>query len=97
MRYNYLNPNLLFVATGEADGQPGVSVALLDTVSGALLHQALHPASAGPVHAVVSENWAAYTLRDTASLRQQVRAPDTQDGLTSYLGWGLGLGFRVGV
>jgi hypothetical protein len=81
LKYNYLNPNLLFVATGTppADAarmspeQQQVSITLLNTVTGGVLHQQLHSGCAGPVHAVVSQNWVVYALRDVVALRQQVR------------------------
>jgi hypothetical protein len=93
LKYKYINPNLLFVATATgsgsstpADESPSaaaaggavkhdqqVSVALINTVSGAVLHQQLHEGASGPVHAAVSEHWVAYAFRDLATMRQQVR------------------------
>lgn len=49
-----------------------MSVALINTVSGAVLHQQVHSGGAGPVQAVVSEHWVVYTLWDVVNLRQQV-------------------------
>lgn len=85
LKYKYINPNLLFVATAPSSSssdssgrrvpaeEQQVSVALINTVSGAVLHQQVHSGAAGPVHAVVSEHWVVYTLRDLVSVRQQVR------------------------
>lgn len=56
---------------GESD-PPHVSVALIDTVSGGVLHRQYHENAVGPVHAVVSENWAVYTLMALEPLRTQV-------------------------
>jgi len=93
LKYKYINPNLLFVATapgssagfGSEDSslaarKPAledqqVSVALINTVTGAVLHQQVHSAATGPVHAVVSEHWVVYSLRDAVSMRQQVSGP----------------------
>lgn len=89
LKYKYINPNLLFVATAPNSGaqqssssastgrkQPAdeqeVSVALINTVTGAVLHQQVHTGAAGPVHAVVSEHWVVYAFRDIVNLREQV-------------------------
>ncbi|KAF6258674.1 hypothetical protein COO60DRAFT_1517822 [Scenedesmus sp. NREL 46B-D3] len=87
LKYNYLNPNLLFVATGTSPEDAGnlpaeqqqVSIALLNTVTGGVLHQQLHSGCAGPVHAVVSQNWVVYTLRDVVALRQQATVVELYD------------------
>lgn len=104
LKYKYINPNLLFVATAP-NSQPAtdssnptaaavrqipaedqqVSVALINTVSGAVLHQQVHTGAAGPVHAVVSEHWVVYTLRDVSSMRQQVRVPKAEQGGQEHL------------
>ena len=91
LKYKYINPNLLFVATApntasssssgqqasaSARKQPAeeqqVSIALINTVTGAVLHQQVHSGAAGPVHAVVSEHWVVYSFMDVINLRQQV-------------------------
>ncbi|GIL85172.1 hypothetical protein Vretifemale_13572 [Volvox reticuliferus] len=77
IKYKYLNPNLLFVATGIANGMPLDSVAagvdnlsnevtvhLLDTVTGRILHRQSHPGARGPVTAVLTENAVLYYFRD---------------------------------
>ena len=100
LKYKYINPNLLFVATATGSGSSTpaedspsaaaaaaggggpvrhdqqVSVALINTVSGAVLHHQLHEGASGPVHAVVSEHWVAYAFRDLATMRQQVGGGD---------------------
>lgn len=79
LKYNYLNPNLVFIATGTPPGsdstpdEASVSVAVINTVTGAVLHQLVHSGCAGPVYAVMSENWVVYSMRDVVNLRQQVR------------------------
>lgn len=50
-----------------------MAVALINTVTGAVLHQQVHSGAAGPVHAVVSEHWVVYAFRDVVTMRQQVR------------------------
>lgn len=50
-----------------------MAVALINTVSGAVLHQQVHSGAVGPVHAVVSEHWVVYAFRDVVTMRQQVR------------------------
>ncbi|GLI60547.1 hypothetical protein VaNZ11_002704 [Volvox africanus] len=77
IKYKYLNPNLLFVATGIANGVPSDSVAagvdslseevtvhLLDTVTGRILHRQSHLGARGPVTAVLTENAVLYYFRD---------------------------------
>lgn len=81
LKYRYLNPNLLFVATGPSPSASGqvspdeqsVSVTILNTVTGGVLHTQVHQGCAGPVHAVVSENWIVYVMRNLEALRTQVR------------------------
>lgn len=82
--YKYLNPNTLFVAThtpgGTGDGgdddpeEARVTVHLIDTVTGGLLVRQSHVGARGPVHAVLSEHWAVYTLWDSVTIRPQVGA-----------------------
>jgi len=83
LKYKYVNPNTLFVATGTAvtgqlvGGPPteqSVTATVLNTVTGSVLHQQVHHGCAGPVHAVASEHWVVYALRDVVNLRQQVRS-----------------------
>lgn len=67
IKYKYVNPNSLFVATvtpGEEVGADAsasrLTTYILDTVTGALLHKAVHLGAAAPVKAVWSENWVVY-------------------------------------
>lgn len=99
LKYKYVNPNLLLVATSVGEGgapshgaasaaseEAAVAVTLLNTVTGAVVHHAVHQEAAGPVHAVLSEHWAVYTLWDTAALRQQVRGSRRCAGASSMCG-----------
>merc|ERR1719265_1910757 len=59
--YKYVSPNLLFTASGgepaDTESEPALSVALMDAVTGRVLYRVRHDDSAGPVQAVVCENW----------------------------------------
>ena len=74
--YKYVSPNLLFTASGgetaDADREPSLAVALLDTVTGRVLYRVQHDGSAGPVHAVVCENWVVYQYWSTRAGRSQI-------------------------
>ncbi|KAG2448475.1 hypothetical protein HYH02_006367 [Chlamydomonas schloesseri] len=76
IKYKYLNPNLLFVATGLANGaaldgddSTAVIAHLVDTVTGRVLYSQSHPGARGPVTAVLSENLVLYHFRDVESGR----------------------------
>ncbi|KAG2424507.1 hypothetical protein HXX76_014388 [Chlamydomonas incerta] len=76
IKYKYLNPNLLFVATGLANGaaldgddSTAVTAHLVDTVTGRVLYSQSHAGARGPVTAVVSENLVLYHFRDVESGR----------------------------
>lgn len=60
MLYKYLNPNMLLVALGDssldAASTPVMTVLLLDSVTGRVLHKQLQMAATGPVQLLVSEN-----------------------------------------
>jgi hypothetical protein len=74
--YKYVSPNLLFTASGgetvDADSEPSLAVALVDTVTGRVLYRVQHDGSAGPVHAVVCENWVVYQYWSTRAGRSQI-------------------------
>eukprot|EP00879_Flechtneria_rotunda_P012472 GHRR01013024.1.p1 GENE.GHRR01013024.1~~GHRR01013024.1.p1 ORF type:complete len:683 (+),score=278.61 GHRR01013024.1:59-2050(+) len=87
LKYKYVNPNLLFVATGSSPADAAnvasddrtITVALLNTVTGGVLHQQVHRGAVGPVHAVASEHWVVYTFKDVISLRQQATVIELYD------------------
>jgi hypothetical protein len=59
MKYKYFNPSTVFVATASA---AGVTVYILDTVTGGVLHSQSHAGGRGPVHALLSEHFVVYHL-----------------------------------
>ena len=61
--YKYMNANILLVVTTNSEDFK-VTVNLLDTASGHILHTAMHwnVDITQPVEGIVSENWLAYTL-----------------------------------
>ena len=84
-KYKYTNPNLLFVAVSSAADadlveKQSVSVMLVNTVTGGVLHQQTHSGASGPVEALASEHWFVYTLVDRQSMRQQVGAGGKEGG-----------------
>ncbi|KAG2493104.1 hypothetical protein HYH03_008767 [Edaphochlamys debaryana] len=82
IKYKYLNPNLLFVASGPAtgaalDGSAGVgtlasevTATLLDTVTGRVLHRQSHAGARGPITAVLAEHAVLYFFTDIDTGRQ---------------------------
>jgi len=74
VKYKYLNPNTLVVASVD-DASSTLTVSLLDTISGQLLSSAVHEGvdTAKPVECAMSENWFAcsffgqYALKDNAA------------------------------
>ncbi|GMH35035.1 hypothetical protein BSKO_02903 [Bryopsis sp. KO-2023] len=66
LKFKYLNPNTVMIASGLADGSSSVaedselSIHIIDTVTGRILHRQIHPAARGPVHAVFSQHWVVY-------------------------------------
>ncbi|KXZ55164.1 hypothetical protein GPECTOR_3g311 [Gonium pectorale] len=75
IKYKYLNPNLLFVATGLLAGSDAedlsaeVTIHLIDLVTGRILHRQSHAGAQGPVTAVLTENTILYFYRDVESGR----------------------------
>lgn len=59
--YKYVNPNLLAVMTGGVSkargGLPLISLYLIDTVAGQIIHSVVHQRASEPTSLVVSENW----------------------------------------
>ncbi|KAM7539289.1 hypothetical protein Aperf_G00000057648 [Anoplocephala perfoliata] len=73
--YKYVNPNLLAVMTGGVsameEGKPMVSLYLIDTVCGQIIHSVVHRRAAGPTSLVVSENWVLYSVYNQRSHRTE--------------------------
>ena len=80
--FKYLNPNLALVAV-EAPSSAGagtdVVVYLLDTVTGHVVYQVRHAAARGPVHAILSENWAVYSLWSASAHRYELCSLELYD------------------
>lgn len=88
VKYKFLLPSLLFVATvtplpehgGAANPEDSSLTAyILDTVSGRVLHRVTHGSTQGPVHAVVSENWVVYHYFNLRSHRYEVSVMELYD------------------
>lgn len=69
LKYKYLNPNTLFVASGVENGQSSISVDsdevdlsvhIVDTVTGRILYRQIHQGARGPVYAVFSQHCIVY-------------------------------------
>lgn len=67
--YKYLNPNLILVTTA-SDTADTLTVYILDSVSGKLLHSATHSHvdTSQSITSAISENWAAYSFALAPSL-----------------------------
>ncbi|VDL64631.1 unnamed protein product [Hymenolepis diminuta] len=58
--YKYINPNLLAVMTEGVSAMEGhsiISIYLVDTVAGRIIHSVVHRKAVKPTCVVVSENW----------------------------------------
>ena len=66
--YKYLNPNAILVLATDTSRKQ-LTAYLLDSVSGNVLHSTIHNnvATDGPVAAVLSENWFAYSFASDAA------------------------------
>ncbi|KAL9950542.1 hypothetical protein ACROYT_G043054 [Oculina patagonica] len=81
--YKYLNPNLIAVGTEVTpDSKPGISIYLIDAVTGLIVFHARHKNAKGPIHMVHSENWLVYCLYNTKSRRYEVTVLEMYDGYT---------------
>jgi hypothetical protein len=76
--YKYLNPNLIAIATDT--GQGGVSIYLIDSVTGSIFYHVKHRQVQGPIHMVHSENWFVYHLWNLRHRRYEVTVLDLYEG-----------------
>lgn len=83
--FRYLSPNMaLLVSQAHTDvTSPGLSIAILDTVSGHLLHSQFHPFASGPTAATFYDNVAMVHFLDMRTWRWQVTAMELYDMSTS--------------
>ncbi|CAN6721388.1 unnamed protein product [Malus baccata var. baccata] len=87
--YKYISKNLLFVATVAPKGSGEIGTAtpeeswltvyLIDTVTGRILHRMTHHGSQGPVHAVFSENWVVYHYFNLRAHRYEMSVIEIYD------------------
>jgi len=110
--YKYLNPNTLAVSTvsseapffkgskGSAQQADSVHLYLIDTVTGGVMYHVAHPASTGPTHLALSENWVVHTYWSKRNLRTELSVLElwedsgpAQDTITVMLE---GMGFGAG-
>uniref|UniRef100_A0A0R3SMK1 EMC1_C domain-containing protein n=1 Tax=Hymenolepis diminuta TaxID=6216 RepID=A0A0R3SMK1_HYMDI len=72
--YKYINPNLLAVRTEGVSAMEGhsiISMYLVDTVGGQIIHSVVHRKAVEPTSLVVSENWVLYSVYNQRSLRNE--------------------------
>eukprot|EP00271_Cylindrocystis_brebissonii_P014454 TRINITY_DN357_c0_g2_i14.p1 TRINITY_DN357_c0_g2~~TRINITY_DN357_c0_g2_i14.p1 ORF type:complete len:1028 (+),score=203.40 TRINITY_DN357_c0_g2_i14:1032-4115(+) len=86
--HKYLNRNLLFVATvapqpaGSGPVSPDeawLTAYVIDTVTGRILHKAVHPGMQAPVQAVMAENWVVYHYFNLKSHRYEMSVLEFYD------------------
>ncbi|PQM34223.1 hypothetical protein Pyn_29537 [Prunus yedoensis var. nudiflora] len=87
--FKYISKNLLFVATVAPKGSGPIGTAtpeeswltvyLIDTVTGRILHRMTHHGSQGPVHAVFSENWVVYHYFNLRAHRYEMSVIEIYD------------------
>lgn len=81
--YKYLNPNLIAVGTEVTQqSKPGISIYLIDAVTGLIIFHTRHKSAKGPIHMVHSENWLVYCLYNTKSRRYELTVLEMYDGYT---------------
>lgn len=88
LKFKYLNPNTLLVVVGlpagsapaaDATSPAKLTAVVLDAVTGRVLYSQVHEGATGPVHAVLSENMAAYHFWSVDAHRWQVAAIELYD------------------
>ena len=65
MLYRYFNPHMLGVVTQWKDTEIssfGISIYLIDGITGSVLYKIMHRAARPPVRAVLAENWLVYAF-----------------------------------
>ncbi len=77
----HLSPNTLLVVTGpsrtaSSSQNSRIIASILDAVTGKVLFSQVHAGAAGPVHGIVSENWAAYHYWSVEMERWQIAVLD---------------------
>jgi hypothetical protein len=76
----HLSPNTLLVIAGKSPAtstqNSRIIASVLDAVSGKVLFSQVHAGAAGPVHGIVSENWAAYHYWSVEMERWQIAVLD---------------------
>jgi hypothetical protein len=82
--YKYLNPNTLLVALGDSldaddDAPPALSVLLLDSVTGRVLHSQVQLAASGPVQLLLTENLGVMQFWDAAARRVALLSLEAYD------------------
>ncbi|CAD6198417.1 unnamed protein product [Caenorhabditis auriculariae] len=79
VQYKYVNPNLAAVAALDEKHQT-LSIVLLDIVSGQIVHSAIVPKAAAPIHLVHSEHWLAYAYWSEKGRRTEVGIVELYEG-----------------
>mmetsp|Transcript_70430 Transcript_70430/g.223153 ORF Transcript_70430/g.223153 Transcript_70430/m.223153 type:complete len:981 (-) Transcript_70430:53-2995(-) len=84
--FMYINPNTLFVATGEpprpeerANPDSSVKAYIIDTVTGRVLYRVAHQHATGPVHAVFADNWVVYHYWNVLANRHEMSVLELYD------------------
>uniref|UniRef100_T1JPE2 ER membrane protein complex subunit 1 n=1 Tax=Strigamia maritima TaxID=126957 RepID=T1JPE2_STRMM len=80
--YKYLNPNLVGVIAKGTDSQlkPFFKMILVDVITGNIVFSAVHKRCRGPIHAVLSENWAVYAYFNEKSRRTEMTVLELYEG-----------------
>ena len=77
--YKYSNPNLVAVESFDEETHT-LSIYLIDTVTGQVVHTARHPKVNGPFHIVHCENWIVYTYWNEKSRRTEMGVIELFEG-----------------
>lgn len=85
MLYKYANPNLVAIAiassaSGDTSAESAITIALVDAVTGALVHLARVARSRPPVHLVHCENWLAYAYWNERARRTELGIIELYEG-----------------
>ncbi|XP_076819491.1 ER membrane protein complex subunit 1-like [Clavelina lepadiformis] len=85
--YKYLNPNVIAILSESFDDAVDRSSLLLyviDAVTGAVIHSAIHKKASGPVHMVHSENWLIYSYWNAKARRNEIASFEFYEGKKQF-------------
>ncbi|CAD7929280.1 unnamed protein product [Amoebophrya sp. A120] len=86
--FRFLDPNMVTVVTEKNDGS-GLTLYLLNAVSGQILHQGRIPSGTGPINFLTAENWALLHYWSQANSRYEIYVVDLYENQEDQGAWKL--------